>query len=378
MAAQSSPVTPSVLRWAVEEDGRPHEALAERLKVDVDVLDAWLNGEALPSKGEVTRLADALKRPRAVFFLPRPPEGATLPPSFRHPPGDARQVSPTARNWVRRARRVQHALAWATHDEQPVELPRATFRLPPPAAAAEAREWLGVTDEQQRRWRDDYEALRGWRESLEMRDILVFALDIGPGEVRGFSAWDDRAPLIVTNTSRVTPAARIFTLGHELGHLVTRSDAACLEADEADLSAGSVERWCEEFAASLLMPAEQVRDIARSRGIANRAADLDDVTAIKNRFRVSGRAAARRLIDLGYAQESLYGAVVKTFVAKAPKADATFFSPPRPEARLRQYGPRAIRTLMESLPPRDALSMLRITVDDARELAERVPGVPVF
>lgn len=125
------------------------------------------------------------------------------------------------------------------------------------------------------------------------------------------------------------------------------------------------------------MPAERVHELARQRGIADRVADLDDVTAVKNRFRISGRAAARRLIDLGYAQEPLYAAVVRTFVPKPPNADASFSSPPRPVARIRQYGPRAIRTLMETLPPRDALSMLRITAGDARELAEKVSGVPV-
>jgi hypothetical protein len=51
MAAQPSPVTPSVLRWAVDEDGRNHEDLAHSLHVDVDVLDAWLEGEAAPTRG---------------------------------------------------------------------------------------------------------------------------------------------------------------------------------------------------------------------------------------------------------------------------------------------------------------------------------------
>jgi len=228
-----------------------------------------------------------------------------------------------------------------------------------------------------RRWRDEREALRAGREALENRRVRVFALEIGYGEVRGFSAWDEHAPLIVVNTSRVNPEARIFTLGHELGHLVTRSDAACLDPEEAFMGSGSIERWCEEFAASLLMPASSVRDLAGTLGLSNRAAELADVAAVKNRFRVSARAAARRLIDLGLAQEPLYGAVVKTFATRPPDSTGTPMSPPRPEARIRQYGPRAIRTLMEALPPRDALSILRITVEDARELAEKVPGVPV-
>jgi Zn-dependent peptidase ImmA (M78 family) len=369
-------VTPSVLRWAVEEDGRPLPDLAERLQIDVDVLDAWLNGEALPTKGEVTKLA-ALKRPRAVFFLPRPPDRLVLPPNFRHPPGDERRVSANARTWVRRARRVQHALSWAARNKESVDVPRASLERPPAEAAAEVRAWLRITDAEQSRWRDEYEALRVWREALEDHGVLVFILQIGRGEVRGFSGWDRFAPLIVANTSRVTPEARIFTLGHELGHLVTRSDAACLEPEEAFLGVGSVERWCEEFAANLLMPAERVREISQARGIGNRVADLGDVRALMRAFRVSGRSAARRLIDLGYAQETLYAAVDAVFVQQPPNEGDRPFSPPTPEKRIREYGPRTIRALLDALPARDALSILHITVEDVRDLAERVPGVSV-
>jgi Zn-dependent peptidase ImmA (M78 family) len=181
----------------------------------------------------------------------------------------------------------------------------------------------------------------------------------------------------VTNTSRVNPEARIYTIGHELGHLVTRTDAACLEPEDAYMGTGSIERWCEEFAANLLMPASAVVALAESRRLRERVADFDDVSAVKNAFRVSARAAARRLIELGYAQEALYGAVLRAFAPKAPDSTGKAISPPRPEARIRQYGPGVIRTLLETLPSQDALSILRIDVEDARALAERVPGVPV-
>ena len=94
MVTTAAPVTPSVLAWAVNEDGRNLYALSEALEVAPDTLDAWVLGDALPSAGDVSRLAKVLGRPRALFFLPQPPETATLPASFRHPPGDDRQVSP--------------------------------------------------------------------------------------------------------------------------------------------------------------------------------------------------------------------------------------------------------------------------------------------
>lgn len=378
MVAKPSPVTPEVLRWAVDEDGRTMPELAQALKVDVDMLDGWVSGDVTLTRGQVTDLANVLQRPRALFFLPRPPEPATLPPSFRHPPGEDRVVSATARRKVRQARRLQHAVSWAFKDTPPVEVPRSTLDSDPDYAAERAREWLAIADSEQASWRDDRAALRAWREALEDQGVLVFVLEIGRDDVRGFSAWDDHAPLIVANLTGVSPAARIFTLAHELGHLVARQDAACVEPREDSLVGADLERWCERFGAALLMPPADIRVLADKRHISTRAADLNDVRAVMRRFRVSARAAAVRLIDMGYGTRALYKEVLSTFVPTPPPPDAKIARPPRSVARVREYGPRTVRAVLTTLPPRDALSVLRITVEDLRRMANEVPGVPVF
>jgi Zn-dependent peptidase ImmA (M78 family) len=377
MATQTSPVKPDVLRWAVDEDGRPADALADALKVDPALLESWLRGDSAPTRGQVSDLARVLQRPRALFFLPRPPAAATLPPSFRRPPGDdEREVSATARRKVRQARRVQHAMAWARREDPPIDLPLASLDDDPEQSAARARDWLGITDAEQTRWSDEYVALRAWREALEDRGVLVFVLEIGRDDVRGFSAWDDHAPLIVANLSGVSAAARSFTLGHELGHLATRKDSACIEPVEEAISDTTVERWCERFGAALLMPRPALLDLAGERSIRRGTADLDDVRALMRRFRVSARAAALRLIDLGFATPKLYGEVARVFVPKPPPPKGTPIArPPRAVARVREYGPETVRTVLEALPPRDALSILRVTVDDVRRISSEVPGV---
>lgn len=124
------------------------------------------------------------------------------------------------------------------------------------------------------------------------------------------------------------------------------------------------------------MPRAEMSALARERGIGD-GANLDDVRAVTRRFRVSARAAAIRLIDLKYAPPTLYATVSKLF-ASAAATKGTPQSPPRFEARLRQYGPDALRTVLTALPERDALSVLRVTVDDARRIADEVAGVPTF
>lgn len=378
MAAQPSPVTPEVVQWALGEDGRSLAEIADALKIDRERLEDWMTGDVAPSTGEVTRLSKVLRRPRALFFLPRAPRAATLPASFRHPPGEDRAVGAEARRRVRQARRLQHAVSWALRDGPSVDVPRAAGTASPTEAAEAARSWLGVgTDDLQ--WSNERAALRFWREAIEERGILVFALEVGRDDVRGFSAWDDHAPLIVVNVSGVAPVARTFTLAHELGHLVRRQDAACAEplSGEPALSP-QVERWCERFAAALLMPEDAVRLLARARGLSDAAADIDDVRAVTYRFRVSARAAALRLIDLGYATRALYTRVEATFVPTPTReSSGNVRRAPRAVARVREYGPRTIRTVLGALPSRDALSVLRVTVEDVRRIAEEVPGVRV-
>ena len=76
-----------------------------------------------------------------------------------------------------------------------------------------------------------------------------------------------QVPVIAVNTAW-NDEARTFTLLHELGHLVARTDSACAAGEPAELSAAwdPEERWCEVFAAALLSPEE-----ALSSGIAHSA-----------------------------------------------------------------------------------------------------------
>jgi Zn-dependent peptidase ImmA (M78 family) len=376
-AAKLSPVTPSVVSWAVSEDGRPLPQIAESLNVAPDQLVEWTSGESAPTAGQLSDLARILDRPRALFFLPRPPDVATLSPRFRHPPDSDRDVSPGARRKIRQAQRVQQVVSWAREDAAALDFLRWVNGESAEAAAARLRAWLNVSEAEQAAWSKDLEALREWRTALDERGVLVFALDIGTDDIRGFSAWDERAPLVVLNTSRVSPAARSFTLAHELGHLVRRQDSACVDLDMGKGAPAGIERWCEEFAACFLMPRQAVNQFASERRIAREGATIDDVTAMMRRFRVSARASALRLKDIGYASAALYPAVVALFKPAVPKPGARISSPSRPVARLRQYGPTTVAAVIDALPPRDALSVLRITVEDAREIAAEIGGIRV-
>jgi Zn-dependent peptidase ImmA (M78 family) len=376
-----SPVKPAVLSWAIAEDGRPVPELAERIGVSVNDVYAWLAGEGSPTVGQVSKLADALGRSRASLLLPEPPAAATTPTAFCRAVGSGRETSSKARRAVRESRQIQKALSWIRRTEEPVGLPALSLAQIPEEAAATVRAWVNVPLDDQFSWRTDRDALREWRSALDARGIYVFALQIGANEIRGFSDWDDYAPVIGINTSGISPAARVFSIAHELAHLAIRSDATCEEISVEGVAQSKIETWCEAFASAFLMPAEAVRAVVTDQ--AEKAAtrkkprpsDVDQVKHVMRSFSVSARAAAIRLENLGVAPEGLYAKVNGIFVPKADSSSGKVFSPPRAIARVRQYGPDVIETVMNALPPRDALRVLRIDALDARRLAQEVPGL---
>jgi Zn-dependent peptidase ImmA (M78 family)/transcriptional regulator with XRE-family HTH domain len=374
MPTKTSPITPAVLAWAIDQDGRSLSEIATSSGCTQDLLNDWTNGDALPTVGQVSKLASVLHRPRAFFFLPRPPAEAALPSGFRHPPGGGdRAVSQSVLLEARRSKRLQRAIAAVLPADRSADVPLAQLRDDPARVAGLVRTWLGVLPSEA--WGDAYAALRRWRQALDAVGVLVFSLQLGADELRGFASWDDRAPLIVVNTSRVNPSARIFTIGHELAHLVLREATACLEPRGGRISVDSrTERWCESFSAALLMPLDEVRRLMRSRDVRPEQAGVNEVSALMSRFRVSARAAAIRLEELGYAEPTLYAQVLAVFKPN-PRKEGDARSPARHTARLRQYGEHTIETIMTSLPPRDAMAVLRIDAEDARKLADEVPGV---
>ena len=357
MRATVVPVTPSVVKWALEESGYPVDEVAAAAGVAPATIRAWEAGDEKPALSQLRAFASKLKRPLATFLLPRPPRVLIPALEFRRAPGEARkQLSPDERTMVRLAARLQRVLSWINRElhNAPVDLPRTGIKASTQTAAEETRTRLGAGGAELQVWSTASAAFRWWRSVVEANGVFVLVLPMGNDGCRGFSLWDDHAPLITLN-SAWSAEARIFTLLHEYGHLLTRTNSACLESAHRRVRPQSddVERWCEQFAAAVLLPSAQLQQLLASHGWERSVSDVGVVRKIANHFKVSLRATTLRLIDLGIAGWDLYTSLPSTVDRKPRGGGGT--GRDRGQLRHDQYGDYTIRLFAAALQ-RDVVS----------------------
>jgi len=354
------PITPSVLRWAIAESGYTEPEVSSWIDGGEGTLAAWLEGVSRPSLTEMKDVAGRLHRQLATFLLPKPPKVGASPIKFRNSLGDGtRALNPTERRHIRRARRFQGAYAWLATElgRDGIELPACSLSDDPVEAAARVRALLRVSVTRQRdEWKSPSKAFDGWRDALEGLGVLVFLFPMGTSSVRGFSLWDGQAPVVAIN-SAWKDEARIFSMFHELGHLVTRSSSACapttmMTGDSKD----KAERWCERFAAALLIPQKVLDEIGN-------VSDLTSLGNLARKYKVSLSAMALQLIHLNKAKWTLFRVIPKS--ADTKKAGGGGPARTRRDIQEDQLGKRGSRIFVDAVKgevigPSEALDYLDI------------------
>lgn len=293
-----------MLTWARERAGMSLTDVAQRVKKDEGVIADWEAGTSVPTYPQLEKLAySVFKRPVALFFFPDPPQELDPEHSFRTLPDfEARDLAAQTRYRIREAQAFQLSLRELTGHRNPAETKlfrEVTFH---PAAdvqqlAAEVRHKLGVSLAQQtHRWRSYDEALKGWRSAVESRGIFVFKNTFKQREVSGFCLYDSEFPIVYLNNS-TAPARQIFTLFHEVAHILAQTSGITKVNDSyigaLRGEARDIEVFCNRFAAELLVPEGDVK---------TRVTDLtltDNVIhEVAREYKVSREVIARRLLDL--------------------------------------------------------------------------------
>src|SRR5579883_889229 len=233
MPRETLPITPSVLTWARERAGYG----IDELEQDFKGIEEWEAGSRSPTYPQLERLADKLRLPVAVFFFPAPPSVPPIRESFRTlSDTEFDSLPPRVKLMLRRAKAMQLNLAELNDGHNPQ--PRLVTRdLSFPVTvnvrtmASQVREYLNVSIREQKEWGSVELALENWRRAITEVGVFIFKDAFKADEYSGFCLYDEEFPIIYVNNS-VSKTRQIFTLFHELAHLIFHTSGIDTEIDE--------------------------------------------------------------------------------------------------------------------------------------------------
>ncbi len=286
MVATRVPVNPSVLRWAREVSGLEVERAAKKIGVKPERIAKWETGELLPTFIQLCEASRVYVRTPAFFFRQEVPK-SDLPalPDYRSKSADT-PLSYELRKELRVCEERRNDLIELEGAAAPWGLGSLSVQSISEVAdtAKDARDRLGVTIKEQYGASNEHEMLKRWTHSLEDQGVLIFqSSKFQIEEARGVSLFYSELPIILLN-GKDAPVGKIFTLFHEVAHLIRGGSGLCgLEQDVY------VESICNRFAAELLMPIDHVR--TEAEGYSN----INLVQRLAKRFKVSRVAMAIRL-----------------------------------------------------------------------------------
>lgn len=304
MSRPDALIQPATLRWARERAGLGLAAAAEVAGLPVDRLASWEAGESRPTFRQAQALAQSLHVPFGFLFLSQVPTEQMPLPDLRTVGSHDR--SEPSLDLLDTVRDVVQRQAWYVghlRDQGAQALPfvgRFTTGARPADVAADIRRTLEAEPAEAFRLWDEYQ--RALIDAAERAGVLVMRsgivggnthrkLDVG--EFRGFAIADPIAPVVFVNLSDA-PAARLFTLLHELAHVWIGSSGVS-GGSPADTRAEEV--FCNAVAGEFLVPEA---DLRREWHVDVDADDAARQAALLARtFHVSALVVMRRAHDLG-------------------------------------------------------------------------------
>ena len=298
-----------MLGWARTQAGYGLADAAQKLGIDEPRLLSLEEGAETPTFAKLLDMAELYKRPVSLFYLKEPPKDWQPIQDFRRLPGAESAFSPQLTYVIRLAReRREVALAVKKEMNEVVRAfgMRATLETAVEPLAQRLRQYLGATSDAQQRW--GKKAFEGWRSLIEAQDILVFVVPrLRMREMRGTALAEAQLPVILVN-GKDRSNGRVFTLLHELCHLVLRqSGVSNVGGDRDDAPNPAVERFCNAVAAAIMMPSDWLlhEPLVMKKGSV-KTWDDDELEALALRFGASPEAALRRLLTLGLTTKAFY------------------------------------------------------------------------
>lgn len=370
-------VNPNLMSWSRRRAGLSEADLAEGITVKEDKVLAWEAGESKPTFRQAQQWASLAHIPFGFLFLKEPPKEQLPLPDLRTVGGTApAALSIDLLDTVREVLRKHEWYLDYLKEQERGALPfvgKFSTASSVDEVVADIRSVLGVVEAPHRQGGDEY--LRQLIAGADAAGILVMRsgmvgsnthrkLDVG--EFRGFAISNKLAPVVFVNIADA-PAARLFTLIHELAHIWIGSSGI---SSVSPSNSRREETFCNAVAGEFLVPEARLIPLWR---------EMDDwvklLPELAATFYVSKLVVARRACDLALISNDAYSQyyVAELNAYRDQKGSGGSFYRTAGAKNSKRFS-RAVlsETLSGRLLLRDAGKLLGIQPAKIRAYAERV------
>lgn len=335
MSKNDTIIKPEIIEWARKRARLTIEELAKKLHVSADRVRQWEKGETPIGMEKARALAEYAVLPFGLLFAKKIPNiKITIPDCRSIRNKEVRTVSPELYGTISSAEEKQD---WyrdylkEAGEEKLDFVGSITEQTPIQDVVKKLYAVLKCDPDQIRKENSTWEKLFDFlicqvenAGILFMRNGILHnntrrRLDLE--EFRGFVLVDEWAPLIFINGSDY-PAAQLFTLIHELVHLLL-GKGGITDAEMFSSHSSKTERFCNQAAAEFLVPEKELKEKWNSKLSAD-----ENIIALIKYFKVSSLVMISRAEQTGLISSSESVAMRKREIGRFKEI----------KARLREHG----------------------------------------
>lgn len=316
MAETLSGVNGKIIQWAREYYNMSSEEAAQKIGVDLEKYKDWEAGTDYPTYAKLKKISDVFHKPSALFFFP-------VPPKIASPKGDLRTlpdavVNRLSRNVIlqlEKAKVYQLSLIELYGERDSIFMHRDEFPDSVDALCEFFRKKLEFPVAAQKARKSTKVVFEIYREKFYDIGIYVFKDSFRDNAISGLCVKDNRFPVIVINNS-MSFARQIFTLFHELYHLISDTSGAEIIRDDfysmLAENQSTIEHNCDSFANNFLVPLDDFRQELEKAPVDEKR--IEDLAQL---YSVSREAIMYKLLTLGKITSSDYSQLKETFYGEA-------------------------------------------------------------
>jgi len=293
------PVNNKVLIWARESIAQTKNYVVEKTGINIRRLNQLESGEKHPDLYELKLLAKTYKRTLAVLLLLEPPKEKPLPKDRRTI--DSKEIGNFHEKTilaVRKARAFTQSLI-ELKNEAGISITKFPYSATTETSIVDIAQKirLDLNLNEVRELDNMNYILDAYIEKVESLGVAVFQMSLTQDKLRGFSIVDEEIPIIGIKRGGEKPTSKIFTLFHELGHVILNTGGLC---DLSIKTVSEIEKWCNAFAAEILVPTAELLSnqiVENYRFAKNKIWAKKDLIKLSSIFHVGPLAILRSLLN---------------------------------------------------------------------------------